>query len=348
MPRLQSPPASHRFRLEFRQRGGKCFSEVPLDEADFARAIETAFFDGLRRGRFSRYEVPHEGVRLEPCFAKAIAPRTRGFRVILPTPTGDEHQVEFPTRFFSPRAQQLMRELLVAGRINADTLLFFHLAAYPDDPRPTPERTTGMILEPEAPTVPIRAGSRKALGRTELWDNPRAEDLPVLIPRRVLHEALTQARRTPDREVGGLLLGHLCRDDATRELFLQITGHVAADETEATEASVTFTTATWQRGREVVQQRGANEIFAGWVHSHPFLFTEPCPDPVPREWSSQVLFFSSDDHFLMELTFPRPFMIALQTAVEPRLEKALGHWPVRLYGWRDGAIVTRGFEVFDE
>ena len=51
---------------------------------------------------------------------------------------------------------------------------------------------------------------------------------------------------------------------------------------------------------------------------------------------------------IMELTFNQPFMVALQTAVEPRLEAVLGHLPVRLYGWRDGVIVPRGFEVIEE
>ena len=43
----------------------------------------------------------------------------------------------------------------------------------------------------------------------------------------------------------------------------------------------------------------------------------------------------------------QPFMVALQTAIEPKLEQALGHLPVRLYGWRNGEIVPRGFEVIE-
>jgi hypothetical protein len=62
----------------------------------------------------------------------------------------------------------------------------------------------------------------------------------------------------------------------------------------------------------------------------------------------KVLFYSSDDEFLMELTFARPFMVGLLTAVEPKLERPLGHAPVRLYGWKNGEIVPRGFEVIEE
>jgi hypothetical protein len=41
-------------------------------------------------------------------------------------------------------------------------------------------------------------------------------------------------------------------------------------------------------------------------------------------------------------------MVGLLTAVEPKLERPLGHAPVRLYGWKNGEIVPRGFEVIEE
>jgi hypothetical protein len=167
------------------------------------------------------------------------------------------------------------------------------------------------------------------------------------VARRVLEEAVEEARRAPEREVGGFLLGHLRRDGETDGLFLEVTCHVPAEDTEATGTSVTFTPATWARAREVVELRGEGEIFAGWVHSHPFRFCEQCPVPAPPECVAKVLFFSADDDFLMGLAFPRPFMVGLQTAVEPRLERALGHLPVRLYGWRDGEVVPRGFEAIE-
>jgi hypothetical protein len=144
-----------------------------------------------------------------------------------------------------------------------------------------------------------------------------------------------------------VLLGHLRRDERDNELFLEVTCFVPAEQTEQTEASVTFTHATWSRVREVVEWRGAGEIFVGWVHSHPFRFCAECPLPVPEECIAKVLFYSTDDEFLMESSFPRPFMVGLLTAVEPRLETALGHLPVRLYGWRHGLIEQRGFEVID-
>jgi hypothetical protein len=147
--------------------------------------------------------------------------------------------------------------------------------------------------------------------------------------------------------VGGVLLGHLRRDRDSGELFLEVTCLVPAEQTQATELSVTFTAETWARAREVIAVRGEGEIFAGWMHSHPMRFCAECPLPVPKECTDKVLFYSGDDEFLMELSFARPFMVGLLAAVEPRLEGALGHAPVKLYGWNNGVIEPRGFEVID-
>jgi proteasome lid subunit RPN8/RPN11 len=350
MKNVETGAATYRFRLEFWKPGGRCMAEAPLEEADFARAVETAFFDGLRRGLFTEYRLPQHGVRLEPRFVRADSgsPRTRGFDVVLPTPSGEEDRMSFRTRFLSGYTKRAIREMVVSGTLPLNTALLYHLAAYLDETAGQAPRRSGISLDSAAPAVPIRDSARNALGRTEKWDGPSPVDVPVLIPRRVLEEALAEAQRTPDREVGGLLLGHLRRDAETRELFVEITGYVPAEETIATSVSVTFTTATWSRAREVIELRGEGEIFVGWVHSHPFGLPEPCPDPLPPEWPDEFLFFSSEDKFLMELAFPRPFMVGLQTGIEPRLEQALGHAPVRLYGWREGLIVPRGFEVFDD
>src|SRR5262245_66303889 len=99
MPTTQSPV--YQLRLEYRQLDDQSVLEVPLGEADFARAVETAFFDGLRRGRFHDYVVPGRGVRIEPRFAApdAASPLTSGFTVVLPADDGGEHRVDLGTEF---------------------------------------------------------------------------------------------------------------------------------------------------------------------------------------------------------------------------------------------------------
>jgi proteasome lid subunit RPN8/RPN11 len=333
-------------RLEFFDANGGRLLESPLGEQDFARAVETTFFDGLRKGRFNEYLLPDAGVRIEPKFTskRVDSPVASGFTVTVPTPDGGEHAMAFETDFLKSLARRVIVDRVVNGEVEPD-LIQYRLAAFLDEEKPAP---VGMSLGADEPQVPIRGVNRKSLGRTVQWDSPSHDDFPVLIPRVVIDEALNEAKEAPEREVGGFLLGHLCRDDETSDLFLWVTCHVPAEHTEGTGTSVTFTSDTWARAREVVTWRGEGEIFAGWVHSHPFRFCAECPNPPKPDCAGKVLFFSPEDHFLMELTFGQPFMVALQTAVEPRLEQVLGHAPVRVYGWRDGVIVPRGFEVIEE
>jgi proteasome lid subunit RPN8/RPN11 len=334
-------------RLEYFTLDGQSVLEVPLGDQDFAHAVEWAFFEGLRRGRFSEYAPPLADARIEPRFTsrRGDSPQADGFTVSMPTPSGGEHRVAFGGTFLKSHAQRILVDRVLQGDVEP-AMIQYRLAAYLDDTPPVP--VGGMMFEPDEPRVPIRTLRRRDLGKTTAWDAPDSEDLPVLIPRQELEEAVEMAKEAPDREVGGFLLGHLCRDEDTSDMFLWVTCHVPAENTEATGTSVTFTGDTWARAREVVQWRGDNEIFAGWVHSHPFRFCPECPNPPKPDCAGKVLFFSSEDVFLMEVTFAQPFMVALQTAVEPRLEQVLGHLPVRLYGWRAGEIVPRGFEVIEE
>jgi len=321
-----------------------------LNQADFARAVEAAFFEGLRRGVWTEYEPPLGRARLEPYFedSRDGSPRVGSFAVVLPTPADGEHRLDFPSSFFNSRALRLGADLVRQGKMPEKSEVLYRLAAYLDAVEEKPRRGLRFTLEPASVAVPIRSRSRRSLGVSEAWDEPGPDDFPVFIPRHVLEDAVDEARRQPEREVGGVLLGHLCRDPVDGVLFLQVTCQVPAEQTEATTTSVTFTLQTWARVREVVQLRGEGEIFAGWVHSHPFRFCKECPLPPPADCIAKVLFYSSDDEFLMELTFAQPFMVGLLTAVEPRLEQALGHLPVKLYGWRNGTIAARGFEVIGE
>jgi proteasome lid subunit RPN8/RPN11 len=350
MPSIQTPPAIYHYRLEFFDTDRQPVQELALTPADFTRAVEAAFFDGLRHGVYAVYDPPLGQERLEPRFADADAPspQAKGFDVVLQTPDGGEYRVAFDSSFFGSRASRLGADLVRAGRLPKKSRLLYRLAAYLDAAEERPRRGFRIALEPASVAVPMQPESRRDLGVTEAWDDPGPDDFPVVIPRRVLEEVVEEARQAPEREVGGVLLGHLGRDTESASVFLRVTCQVPAEQTEATTTSVTFTPETWARVREVQELRGEGEIFVGWVHSHPFRFCAECPVPTPAECLDKVLFYSSDDEFLMEQLFARPFMVGLLTAVEPRLERTLGHAPVRLYGWRHGEIQARGFEVIDD
>jgi proteasome lid subunit RPN8/RPN11 len=336
----------HTFALDLFTADGQRLGAVALEKADFTRAVEACFFTALRQGRFANYAVPQEEVRVEPV-VRQLAPgrHTDAFEVVLPLPGGAEQRTRFGLDFFKGLVRRSAVPLVAAGRLAEDSALVYLLRAEPGEPQRRAPGGLALELEAEAPAIPIRPGRRRGHGLAQAWDGPRASDFPVLLPRHVIDEAVAEARRAPEREVGGVLLGHLRRDEEDGALYLEVTCLVPAEDTQATGLSVTFTHSTWARVREVAQWRGAGELIVGWVHSHPFRLCAECPAPVPAECQAKVLFYSADDEFLMETTFARPFMVGLLAAVEPRLETALGHAPVKLFGWRDGVIASRGFEV---
>jgi len=336
----------YRFRLECWQTRGRPLLEVPLERPDFDRAVQATFFQALREGKFAEYAPPLDSIRIVPRFPNGASALTAGFSVVIPTPDGDEVRNDFSPEYFRSFALSRLAQQVIESQKEIDGTIVYQLSAYLDDERDKSD-SFGMLLEDEAPVIPIRSVSRATLGATKKLDSPDDRDMPVLIERHVIDDALETANIAPEREVGGFLLGHLCRDPETNEVFLHVTAHVPAEGTEGDETSVTFTAATWARGREVVDMRGEDEIFAGWVHSHPFRFCAECPTPPKPDCVGKILFFSPDDVFVMEQTFPRAFMVALQTAVEPRLASVLRHEPVRLYGWRQGEVVPRGFEVIE-
>jgi proteasome lid subunit RPN8/RPN11 len=338
-------PLRYRFVLELLH-NGRPIHDLPLDRADFARAVEAAFFAALRRGVYHDYDPPLERAVVEPVLETA-SPQSAGFEVVLPLPDGSTQRQRFGSDFFQTLARRTGAQLAVAGRLSGDATLLYRLAAFRDEPAGRRKVGFAIEMESESPVIPIRTASRNRHGPVEAWDTPRPDDFPVLMPRHVIEESVEEARRAPGREVGGVLLGHLCRDADSGELFLEVSCLVPAEETEATALSVTFTHRTWARMREVMEWRGEGELIVGWMHSHPFRLCSECPLPVPAECQAKVLFYSTDDEFLMELSFPRPFMVGLLAAVDPKLESALGHLPVKLFGWDGGLIRPRGFEVID-
>ena len=133
MLRTRIRPALYQYRLEFfKVRGGDQVHDVPLARSDFYRAIEAAFFDGLRRGLFADYAPPFAGARVEPAFGRSNggSPNAAGFRVALPLPDGGEHGKEFPAEFFERRALRIGADLVRARRVPNNSTLLYQLSAY--------------------------------------------------------------------------------------------------------------------------------------------------------------------------------------------------------------------------
>ena len=91
-------PVQHRFVLELLH-GQRRIQEVCLEKADFARVVEAAFFDALRRGELASYQSPADLARIEPCF-DGDGPTSDGFDVVLQVPSGREVRKRFGVDVF--------------------------------------------------------------------------------------------------------------------------------------------------------------------------------------------------------------------------------------------------------
>ena len=336
------------FEIEYLNENEELLARRTLAPSDFANAIRDVRFDAFRLGLSSQYVPSTAGAQIEPEFPaeRGTSPRTTGFHVTVDLEDGKSHSRQFETKYFQQSANRLRAEMLRNEQMTSEQEVYFRVNAFlDDDETELPAKKLDISLDPVSP-ISLTPGSRRDYGPAQAWDDPIYADISVVIDKSSLEESVEEARANPDREIAGFLLGHFHGDDRSKEIFLAVTGLASAGATaEASETSVTYTPSSFAHVREMIKLRGAGESVVGWYHSHPFKLCAECPLPTPPECLAKVLFYSQDDLHLMETTFEHPFMVGLLVAVEPRIEDAVGHLPVKLYGWREGQIQERGFEV---
>lgn len=300
----------------------------------------------LRQGWTTEYDPSARRVSIEPLFLADARSRVAQFRATFRGDVGAEHSRSYGLGFLRPRVGALERAARPADTDLSGETIHFEVHAYLDERRAA--SGLGIELSDEVATLEITERAVAAWGATAPWDSPDANDLQVIVGRRVLDDVLDETVAHPEREIGGLLLGQLLRDPAG-DLYLAVTAAVsAAEHGEGTATSMTFLPESFAEARRVARLRGRGESVVAWYHSHPMRLCAECPLPTPPECVSKVLFFSADDVSLMTTTMEHPFMVGLLAAVEPRLEQVLGHPPLRLFGYREGEIVPRGFHVAED
>ena len=341
------------FRLEFTDDEAKPVASETLRLADFHRAISETHFTAFRQGLMPSFNPVPEQARIEPLFRSAGPPaRTDGFRVTIARPGGEEYCQEFGAGYLAARASRQQKRIKREHDWPAEKSLYFMLCAYLDIVPPEQPRRGLVDAGPDQVSLQLGTRGHADFGVTATWDEPQPADMPVLVGQSLLAEACNEAAEHPQREIGGLVLGTLHRDPTSGALFLEITCLVSGEgTTPATATSVTFTPDSFARARDMIRLRsrsGTPEMIVGWYHSHPFRFCEQCPLPAPPECLQKVLFYSADDLNVMESAFYQPDHVGLLAAVEPRITPAIGHLPVKLFGWRNGETVARGFEVITD
>lgn len=151
---------------------------------------------------------------------------------------------------------------------------------------------------------------------------PAPGDLPVFIDRIPADAIERHALRDTSVELGGILLGKECVDEATGQPFVWISNSLEAKHYQNTQASFTYTHETWEEITREREQRFPDLDIVGWYHTHPDF----------------GIFLSGLDLFIHRNFFPQPLQVAY--VVDPvRQERGF-------FQWRGGEIAPiSGFHL---
>lgn len=332
----------YRYVAEASDREGQRLGELVL-EPDFAPAAEWSHWEGVRRGLPAR--AHHGPGVVEPVFDDALGPPyLEGFRVRLDDTDSQHTPPLLPWRYFQPAVEAAASRLVQDGRLQDGESFVYRVCAFPIPGAKRPS-APAVIDEPPAPLAlePVPLAPRQ-LGATRLGQNAwNPADYPIFVRPGVLAGATELARAAGERETGGILIGHLCRDPHSAEIHAEITAQIPARRAEAGHAHLSFTPETWSAVSDALALRRRNEVWLGWWHSHPF-FCRRCDPARRRLCALSRPFFSRDDCELHRAVFDAAFSVAL-------LLSDLGEAMLRYdwFGWRQGIIAARGcYRLADE
>ncbi|NOT26370.1 MAG: hypothetical protein HOP16_09755 [Acidobacteria bacterium] len=332
--------SDYRFVLEVRTLDGAVLHREALSP-DWEPAVEATRLAALRTGGV----WPHTGSttpRLEPVWhAAAGEPFVQAVRVHTEC-EGREWVTDIPTsRYFNGTARSVVAAQLAAGRIHAEDRVRYAVAAYAVSEQGHGAPPLRFVTTDRPQTLSVRDRRLAELRDLSLLcGEVDPADLGVVLPEEVLDEICRLTRDAGDRETGGILLGHLCRDGRVGDIGLEVTAHVPARHTVGDAVKLTFTSDTWTDVRAAVALRRADELLVGWWHSHPAAaWCRQCPSERQRVCQLSTGFLSSDDQALHRVMFPEAYTQALVVT------NSIVGLETKLFGWREGVLQPRGFHL---
>ena len=334
--------SSYRYALHFFRPDGTRVAQVVLDgplAIDWAPAEEWVRFQAWRGAADSSdAQAP---VNVGPVWHASLGePYVEAFDLRL----GDEDTLErLESSYVRGLAERATSHLISRGLLNGGDRAVYVVTAFAQDLVPADEPTVSIEADDVSTLPQATAGSVAALdARSNVRVDVDRRDFPVFVPQQVLDEASELARGAGDAETGGILIGHLRRDVATRTVFAEVTAQIAARHTTATASRLTFTRETWTAVTAALALRRSGETMLGWWHSHPVrVWCAKCPPERQVECTLAQGFFSEHDRALHRTVFPRAYAVGL--LVNDRADGAT----FSMFGWRRGRLEARGFSVLD-
>ena len=310
--------------------------------ADWEPAREWAEFLALRRGQIAADGTRRNSEILPSWDPKLGEPYINGFRVTLEANGAGLVSTEFPTAYFKALAAKGSAYFVEKGELKQGEHFFYLPSAFPRQEKSGPAPRPLFVAEDLTPPLPLKSST---LGEFEQEAQPhgeiRTEDLPVFVPRSVLDEGARLSKQAGALETGGIVIGHLHRDQSVPEIYAEVTAQLPARHTEAQSTKLTFTAETWTDIRAALALRRKGEIMLGWWHSHPVReWCKDCAVESQKVCGMASDFFSAHDQALHRTVFSRAYNVAIVVN-----DVSFSDPTFSMFGWRRGLIESRGFHL---
>jgi proteasome lid subunit RPN8/RPN11 len=351
------PTSTHILAIDYLDDDGTPIGSAPV-EPDWESAFECAHFAAMRRGVVPAVLGAHRSSFQPIWHSEHGAPRIGAARVVFEsTGVGGEFPAEpcfedlsTESAFFRELAKQGSESMVEKGLLTAGQIYKFGVSAYANSATgvaPSDNGDARLQFEDLGETLVLREKPIEQLIRSAslAGRDTRDSDMRVFVPRTVVDEVVSAARAAGELEVGGMLLGHLQRSPGSPEIYVEVTAQVPAKHTQATKATLTFEPDSFAATNDAIALRGVGESCIGWWHSHPDFGNSACaqcPEERRRLCPLSSPFFSASDIHLHRTMFSRAYHTAMLVSDFGNAELDVSY-----FGWRDGAVVSRGFEVLE-
>ena len=331
---------AYRFVLDVRTLSGSVLFSRAL-EPDWEPALQATRLAGLRTLGVWHHDGDVEPSVVPLWHASAGQPTVHEFRVRM-SADGREWSSDFrTTEYFADTARAVVAAQLAAGQLAPSDRVRYSVTAYPADrPESDGHRLRLMTVDRPQPLVLQDRAFSTLAARSLACGDADPSDVAVVLPELVLNEVCLLTQQAGEHETGGILIGHLYRDESKGDIGLEVTAQIPARHTVSQPEKLTFTSETWTDVRNAVALRRAEEKLIGWWHSHPaFQWCAECPIERQRVCQYATGFLSPDDKALHRSVFPSAFTQALV------ITRSISGLDARMFGWRDGVLRPRGFRL---
>jgi proteasome lid subunit RPN8/RPN11 len=336
------PPAYRYFYAVTRSQGGSSLGQFPA-KLDLGPVVEWGRFTALRC-----WPDPERAAEAEPRIAPiwhatSGQPYVEGLRVTVRAKAMPTITADIPRSFFRPSAMRLGDTLVAQKKLESGELFTYAVLAFlasEDKRRQAPDPL--QVEELPVPTALTLGSINDEFARSVAFGEVGSGLMPVFVPQVVMDEALALAERAGPVEAGAVLIGKMCRDAGSRELFLKVTAQIPARHALSASAKLSFTAETWAAVQAALELRRAGEQWVGWLHNHPgapYWCKKDCAPEAKLKCAFNTPFFSSEDCNLHRVAFSPAHCVALL------ITNTFAGMKTTMYGWDRAQIVQRGYHI---